>query len=1183
MAIDRTQTITPAGSADTVDATPRSADEGDLRVAPHDASDRYELEAEHGRGGIGRVVRAHDRHLGRTVAVKELLRTNELAEALFVREAMITARLQHPGIVPVHEAGRWPNGDPYYVMKMVSGRTLKEVIGGTQSLADRLALLPHVIAVAEAVGYAHSQDVIHRDLKPANVLLGEYGETIVIDWGLARDLRASDVTPQPGAAGSGDGRTVTGRVVGTPQYMSPEQARGDAVDARADVYALGAMLYEVLTGRAPVGGESAQQIIDRVLAGPPEPLRKMAPGVPADLDAIVGKAMARAPADRYATARELAADLKRFQTGQLVTAQVYGRWSLTRRWVHKNRGYVALGTVAVTALAMIAIGLVRRVVEERTIAEARGRQAQLAAVKAEARSNDLVLAQAQAAIPRDPTAALAWLKNFPVQDDAYLPGIAAMVEEAEAAGIAKHVWRGADWVIGVAVSREGSKVATAVRDGKVRVYDAVSGELRILGQRPMLGAVTFDALGQHLLTAESGGPIWRWDIATAESKLMGTHDSGEPVMFEPAADGLIASRSTDGTIKLWDVERGDVVDELFGELPYRERTATAWDGRRGVLRMSGGVEGKLALWNGENGHDVAQLPGPVRKLSMTHDGKRALAADTKSVYWVDVEHGKVVKVADGMTKVQMLTIDPTERRAAIAGNDSDVILVDVATGAVERRRGHTDALYGALFDSRGERLITPSDDGTIRVWDLDTGDSRVLRGHDDDVYAAAITPDGRTVASASLDGSARLWRVGDRKTVVVGQLGDVRNMSPLGGDRVRVVSQNDPVRVTDVDLRARTANVRYAADSKVADSDISADGSTVVVPVRPGHVAIWRDGGATEMDFPDSAIMARLSGDGRRAVSLEVGGEVKLFDDDHVKVLRDKSPTTSIALRKDGQRVALVGPEAIEVLDASSGASIAQLPRAAHSISNGKLGVEFMPDGRHVVVQDLTGLRLWNVESGSIVALERSMYGHPKMAQSPDGAMIAVGVEDRSVRLWDVKTGRERRTLRGHRDLVNSIAFSPDGKRLATGSYDKSVRVWDVQTGDGRVLSGHVGPVWTVAWIGPDQIASGSSDGTVRLWTLPVTPPPRADEIATQLRKETSAMIDESARPTTPTPTPTTDCMGTETGTETGTGTGTGTGTQTQTQTQTGTETETETGTQTGTGTGTQTETGTGTQTGTQT
>jgi WD40 repeat protein len=1117
MALDRTQTLGPRDSSGDAGATPRPAAEGDLPTTPGDASDRYELEAEHGRGGIGRVVRAHDKHLGRTVAVKELLRTNELAEALFVREAMITARLQHPGIVPVHEAGRWPNGDPYYVMKMVSGRTLKEVIAGTQSLADRLALLPHVIAVAEAVGYAHSQDVIHRDLKPANVLLGEYGETIVIDWGLARDLRTNDLTPQPGAAGSGDsGRTVTGRVVGTPQYMSPEQARGDAVDARADVYALGAMMYEVLSGRAPVGGDSAQQIIDRVLAGPPESLRNVVPHLPADLEAIVHKAMARAPADRYATARELAADLKRFQTGQLVTAQVYGRWSLTRRWVHKNRGYVALAAVAAAALSMIAIGLVRRVVEERQIAEARGRQATIAATKAEARKNELVLAQAQAAIPRDPTAALAWLKNFPVLDDGALPDIAAMVEEAEASGVARHVWRGDDWVVGVAVSRDGSKVATAVRDGKVRVYDTVSGDVKILGQRPTLVGVSFDPLGRRLVTAEHGGHIWLWDIATAEHKELGTHEGGE-VWFEPAADGLLATRSMENTIKLWDLDRGEVIDELFGELPYRERTATAWDGKRGELRLSGGVDGKLRLWRGKHPREVAQLPGPARRLSMTRDGRRAIAADSKAVYWVDLEHGKIARIAEGMTKVQMLTIDPTQRRAAIAGNDPDVILIDVETGAIERRRGHTDALYGALFDSRGERLVTPSDDGTIRVWDLDTGDSRVLRGHDDDVYAAAVTPDGRTVASASLDGTARLWHVDDRKTVVVGQLGDVRSMSSLGGDRMRVVSMSDPVRITDVDLRLRTAAVRYTTESKVGDPSISADGSTVVVPLKPGTAQVWRDGAVTNVAVPDSAMMARLSGDGRRAVALEPGGGVRIWDEAGSRVLREKSAATHFAMRKDGQRLALIGPEAIEVIDPVTNTNVAELARKAHGLGDGKIQIEFAADGKHVVLLDVAGMKVWNLESGSLVALERSIYGHAKeMTQSPDGSLFAAGVEDRSVRLWDVKTGRERRTLRGHRDLVNSIAFSPDGKRLVTGSYDKSVRVWDITTGDARVLSGHVGPVWTVAWIGPDQIASGSSDGTVRLWTLPVVPRPRAEEIVKKLRDQTSAMIDESDKPATP-------------------------------------------------------------------
>src|SRR5262245_1078400 len=244
--LDRTETLAPrAGTAPTL---PSEADAPGAAPAEHLAADdpeRYEQVSEHARGGLGRVVRAVDRRLGRTVAVKELLRHDPSNEARFMREAMITARLEHPGIVPVHEAGRWPNGDPYYVMKLVEGRTLKELIVERSGLRERLGLMPHVIAVADAVGYAHSEGVIHRDLKPSNVIVGGFGETIVVDWGLARDRKCH--VPEPTddiltAAGSGVS-TVSGKVVGTPAYMSPEQARGDVVDERGDVYALGAVLY----------------------------------------------------------------------------------------------------------------------------------------------------------------------------------------------------------------------------------------------------------------------------------------------------------------------------------------------------------------------------------------------------------------------------------------------------------------------------------------------------------------------------------------------------------------------------------------------------------------------------------------------------------------------------------------------------------------------------------------------------------------------------------------------------------------------------------------------------------------------------------------------------------------------------------------------------------------------------
>src|SRR6185436_14399221 len=275
---DRTATLQPTLPSQSAPALPTRStaplEEPD-ETLPIDDPDRYQQVAEHARGGLGRVVRAVDRRLGRTVAVKELLRQDQWHEARFMREALVTARLEHPGIVPVHEAGRWPNGAPYYVMKLVEGRTLKELFVAKPTLRERLVLLEHVIAISDAVGYAHSEGVIHRDLKPSNVIAGEFGETIVVDWGLARDKRRG--LPEPPAPqiiyGAGSGAsTVSGKVVGTPAYMAPEQARGALVDERADVYAIGTVLYELLAGIPPHHDETPQATLDRVIAGPPQPL-----------------------------------------------------------------------------------------------------------------------------------------------------------------------------------------------------------------------------------------------------------------------------------------------------------------------------------------------------------------------------------------------------------------------------------------------------------------------------------------------------------------------------------------------------------------------------------------------------------------------------------------------------------------------------------------------------------------------------------------------------------------------------------------------------------------------------------------------------------------------------------------------------------------------------------------------
>jgi serine/threonine protein kinase len=357
------------------------------------AADRYVLDREIGHGGMGRVFAGRDLRLGRTIAIKVLRVQDAALASRFEREVKLAARLQHPGVVPVYDAGFWPSGEPFLVMKLVLGQSLARVIRDADTQADRLGLLPNVIAAAEAVAYAHDQGIVHRDLKPSNILVGAFGETVVVDWGLAKDLRAHaaesglpSLQPSPasgrggseaargagdtaaGASGSespspreaergsarGAGDTAAGAVVGTPSYMSPEQAAGRPVDPRADVYALGAILYYVLAGTSPQPSTADPPGAPARLA----PLASLEPGLPPDLLAIVDKALAADAARRYPSAFELADDLKRLAGGQLVTARRYSPLTRAGRFVARHPiGFGVAGTVAATLTALAALSL----------------------------------------------------------------------------------------------------------------------------------------------------------------------------------------------------------------------------------------------------------------------------------------------------------------------------------------------------------------------------------------------------------------------------------------------------------------------------------------------------------------------------------------------------------------------------------------------------------------------------------------------------------------------------------------------------------------------------------------------------------------------------------------------------------------------------------------------------------
>jgi formylglycine-generating enzyme required for sulfatase activity len=318
-----------------------------LRVRRADDA-RYRRGSELGHGGTSRVYSARDVELGRELAMKVLRGDRSRWLRRFLREARITSRLEHPGIVPVHELGVDSRGDLFFTMRLVRGRSLKQFLEDVRAHRDNAArrrALEIVLKVCDTIAFAHSRGVIHRDLKPSNVMLGEYGAVYVVDWGLARVLDRTDADREPT-----DGlsqvesplTTLDGDVLGTPMYMPPEQAEGRhaEVGPHSDVYAIGAMLYHLISGRAPFfDGNStptSHEVLARVLAGPPRPLASIVDHVPPELIAIVERAMTREPNSRYPDGYEMAHDLRAFLEQRVVRAHAAGPFVRARKWVRRN-------------------------------------------------------------------------------------------------------------------------------------------------------------------------------------------------------------------------------------------------------------------------------------------------------------------------------------------------------------------------------------------------------------------------------------------------------------------------------------------------------------------------------------------------------------------------------------------------------------------------------------------------------------------------------------------------------------------------------------------------------------------------------------------------------------------------------------------------------------------------------
>jgi WD40 repeat protein/serine/threonine protein kinase len=921
---------------------------------------RYQVLRPHGRGGLGEVFVALDQELRREVALKEIRAEHAddpLSRGRFVREAEVTGGLEHPGIVPVYGLGTYGDGRPFYAMRFIQGETLKEAIdkyqAGDGSWTLR-GLLTRFVAVCNTVAYAHSRGVLHRDLKPANVMLGRYGETLLVDWGLAKPLAeqpgrgTGDATVEPALVpGLVEGiETQAGAALGTPAYMSPEQALGrlDLLGPASDIYGLGATLYTVLTGRPPVEGKDMAQVLRKAQRGEWLPPRRVKADLPAALDAVCRKALALQPEQRYTTALELAADVERWLADEPVSAW-REPWAVRgRRWMRRHRPLVSTAVgVLVVAMLGATVGLVlvsgarereataRKTAEDKA-EEARYNQyvAQMNLVQRIYEANNLgrVRELLEVQVPRKPGA-----KDYRDFEWYYWQRITGQRELLILKGHSD-----VPVVRGVAYSPDGKRLASAggggrngttgeLISGEVKVWDAASGQevLTLKGHGPV-GGVVYSPDGRRLASWDTRGTVL-WDAASGQEVL--TLPMVYGVAYSP--DGRRLASKGDGTVRVFDPANGQELLTLKGHKGPVRGVAYSPDGRR---LASAGEDRTVRVWDAASGEELLTLKehsAAVTGVAYSPDGRRlASASKDRTVRVWDASTGQELSIFWGHTEgINSVVYSPDGRRLASAGWDRTVRVWD-ATGGRElfSLKGHTQYIYDLAYSPDGRRLTSASFDHTVRVWDVaEVQELLTLKGHKTAVMGVAYSPDGRRLASASNDATVRVWNAASGEELL--------------------------------SLKAHKGGVWGVA--------YSPDGRRLASAGEDRTVRVW-----------DAA-----------------SGEELLTLKDHTEEVN------GVVFSPDGRRLASAGWDGtVRVWDAASGEELLTLKGHAGRVN----GVAYSPDGRRLASagDDLT-VRVWDAAGGQeLLSLKGDRYlAVNRVAYSPDGRQLASTGRDGTVRVWE--------------------------------------------------------------------------------------------------------------------------------------------------------------------------------------